>query len=145
MRRTSRNPELTARIAARLRAARERAGLTQYQLAVGLGLNHRQIVTRIEDGQRSLTAEELIRAMDLLGVDLDYFTDTFRLEGEGEFTFRTGPDVTSAAVDEFRAQSGAVDRDVPGVVPGAGAEASMAGTEAGTHTPLLIRGRAGRG
>lgn len=106
MRPTSRIAGLTSRIAARLRAARERAGLTQYQLAGGLGLNHRQIVARIEDGQRSLTAEELILAMDLLGVDLDYFTDPFRLEGEGEFTFRTGPGVASAAVDEFEHRAG---------------------------------------
>ena len=97
---------LTARIAVRLRAARERAGLTQYQLAARLRLNHRQIVARIEDGQRSLTAEELIRAMDVLGLDLDYFTDPFRLEGEGEFTFRTGPDVVSSAVDEFERSAG---------------------------------------
>ena len=103
---TSRIAGLTSRIAVRLRAARERAGLTQYQLAGGLGLNHRQIVARIEDGQRSLSAEELIRAMDLLEVDLDYFTDPFRLEGEGEFTFRTGPDVASAAVDAFERRAG---------------------------------------
>jgi len=106
MRPTIRIPRLTSRIAARLRAARKRAGLTQYQLAGDLGLNHRQNVTRIEDGQRSLTAEQLILAMDLLGVDLDYFTDPFRLEGEGEFTFRMGPDVASAAVDEFEHRAG---------------------------------------
>ncbi len=106
MRPTIRIPRLTSRIAARLRAARKRAGLTQYQLAGDLGLNHRQNVTRIEDGQRSLTAEQLILAMDLLGVDLDYFTDPFRLEGEGEFTFRMGPDVASAAVDEFERRAG---------------------------------------
>ena len=106
MRPTVRIPRLTSRIAARLRAARKRAGLTQYRLAGDLGLNHRQDVTRIEDGQRSLTAQQLILAMDLLGVDLDYFTDPFRLEGEGEFTFRTGPDVTSAAVDEFERRAG---------------------------------------
>ena len=106
MRPTARIAGLTSRIAARLRAARKRAGLTQYQLARDLGLSHRQTVTRIEDGQRSLTAEQLILAMDLLGVDLDYFTDPFRLEGEGEFTFRTGPEVASAAVDEFESRAG---------------------------------------
>ena len=97
---------LTSRIATRLRAARERAGLTQYQLARDLDLNHRQIVARIEDGQRSFSAEEFIRAMDVLKVDLDYFTDPFRLEGEGEFTFRTSSDVASAAVDEFERGAG---------------------------------------
>ncbi len=106
MRPTARIAGLTSRIAARLRAARKRAGLTQYRLAGDLGLNHRQNVTRIENGQRSLTAEQLILAMDLLGVDLDYFTDPFRLEGEGEFTFRTGPEVASAAVDEFERRAG---------------------------------------
>ena len=44
--------------------------------------------------------------MDVLGVDLDYFTDPFLLEGEGEFTFRMGPDVASAAVDEFERRAG---------------------------------------
>jgi len=103
---TARIADLTSRIAARLRAARKRAGLTQYQLAGDLGLSHRQNVTRIEDGQRSLTAQQLILAMDLLGVDLDYFTDPFRLEGEGEFTFRAGPEVASAVVDEFEGRAG---------------------------------------
>ena len=126
MRPTARIAGLTSRIAARLRAARKRAGLTQYQLAGDLGLHHRQNVTRIEDGQRSLTAQQLILAMDLLGVDLDYFTDPFRLEGEGEFTFRTGPDRDERGCRRIRAQSRAMDRDVPGVVPGAGTRASMA-------------------
>ena len=97
---------LKSRIAVRLKAARERAGLTQYQLAVGLRLNHRQTVARVEEGQRSLTAEELIRAMDFFGVDLEYFTDPFRLDGEGEFTFRTDPEVTTTVVDEFESRAG---------------------------------------
>ncbi len=94
------------RIGLRLKAARERAGVTQQQLADGLGVKHRQIVARIEAGERSLHAQEFIRAMDLLGVDLDYFTDAFRLEGEGEFSFRTNPSVTSAVVDEFERRAG---------------------------------------
>ena len=94
------------RIGLRLKAARKRAGLTQQQLADGLGVRHRQIVARIEAGERSLHAQEFIRAMNLLGVDLDYFTDAFRLEGEGEFSFRTSPSVTSAVVDEFERRAG---------------------------------------
>ena len=100
------NKQHHIRIGVRLRVARERAGLTQQQLAEGLGLNHRQIVARIEDGQRSLSAQEFIRAMELLGVDLDYFTDPFRLEGEGEFSFRTSPSVSSVVVDEFERRAG---------------------------------------
>lgn len=95
-----------ARIGRRLKAARDRAGLTQQQLADSLGLKHRQIVSRMEDGERSLNANELIMAMDVLGVDLDYFTDAFRLEGEGEFSFRTSPDVSREVIDGFERRAG---------------------------------------
>ena len=98
--------EPRARLGLRLKEARERAGLTQQQLAAGLGLKHGQIVGRMEDGRRSIAAPELIRAMDILGVDLDYFTDPFHLEGEGEFTFRTDPGVPRAVVDGFEEQAG---------------------------------------
>ncbi len=94
------------RIGRRLKAARDRAGLTQQQLADSLGLKHRQSVARIEDGERALAANEFIMAMDVLGVDLDYFTDAFRLEGEGEFSFRTSPGVSTAVVDEFERRAG---------------------------------------
>ncbi len=101
-----RRKQRTARIAVRLKAARKRAGLTQYQLAVGLGVSHRQIIARIEAGTRSLTAEELIWAMKILDVDLAYFIDPFRLEGEGEFTLRIHPGATDAVVDEFEHRAG---------------------------------------
>ena len=94
------------RIGRRLKAARDRAGLTQQQMADRLGLKHRQIVAKIEDGERSLNANEFIMAMDILGVDLDYFTDAFRLEGEGEFSFRTSPGVSPSVVDEFERRAG---------------------------------------
>ena len=94
------------RIGRRLRVARDRAGLTQQQLADRLGLQHHQIVSRIEDGERSLNANELIMAMDVLGVDLDYFTDAFRLEGEGEFSFRTSTDVSREVIDGFERRAG---------------------------------------
>ena len=73
--------ETDTRIGLRLRAARERSRLTQQQLADALGLKHRQIIASIEAGDRRLSARELIRAMQVLGVDLDYLTDPFRLVG----------------------------------------------------------------
>ena len=100
------NKQHNLRIGLRLKAARDRAGLTQQQLADALGLKHRQIVARIEAGQRSLSAQEFIRVMELLGVDLDYFTDAFRLVGEGEFSFRTRPHVSRSVVDEFERRAG---------------------------------------
>lgn len=72
----------------RFKYAREKRGLTQARLANKLGLD-RQTVAAIEAGQRKLSAEELVRAAQVLDVDLYYFTDRFRLVGEGRFTWRT--------------------------------------------------------
>ena len=94
------------RIGGRLKAARRRVGLTQEQLADALGLRHRQTVASIEAGHRSLNAHELLRAMSALDVDLDYFTDSFRLVGEGRFSFRTSRPVADAVLDEFEERVG---------------------------------------
>ena len=94
------------RIGARLKAARRRVGLTQEQLADALGLRHRQTVASIEAGRRSLSAQELLRAMSALDVDLEYFSDAFRLVGEGRFSFRTNRPVADTVLDEFEERVG---------------------------------------
>lgn len=94
------------RIGGRLRIARKRAGLTQQAVADALGLRHRQILGRIESGERRLSAQELIDVMGLLGVDLDYFTDPFRLDGEGHFSFRTNTNVADSVLDDFEHRAG---------------------------------------
>jgi transcriptional regulator with XRE-family HTH domain len=58
-------------IAARLKAAREQAGLTQGQVARLLGL-HRPSVSEIEAGRRSVSAEELPVLADTYGVSLEW-------------------------------------------------------------------------
>ena len=93
-------------IGLRLKAARERSGLTQQQLADALGLRHRQSIASIEAGDRRLTAREMIGAMQVLGVDLDYLTDPFRLVGEGQFSFRTTGAVEQRVLDQFEEQAG---------------------------------------
>lgn len=100
------NDSLTDRIGSRLKAARERAGLTQQQLAKALGLGHRQTLTSIEAGERRLSAAELIRACSVLGTDLDYFTDSFRLVGEGRFSFRAHAAVAPNVLDQFEDRAG---------------------------------------
>lgn len=75
-------------IAKRLKAARDERGLTQQQLSDQLGFNDRQTLATIESGQRKVSAEELIQIMQILGKDLDYFTDPYRLDGEGKFSWR---------------------------------------------------------
>ena len=94
------------RIGPRLKAARERSGLTQQGLADALGLTHRQTVASIESGERRLRASELVRAIGILGVDVDYFTDPFRLVGEGQFTFWTSQHVERQVLDEFEERAG---------------------------------------
>ena len=61
-------------IAARLKAAREQAGLTQGQAAQVLGL-HRPAVTEIEAGRRSVSADELATLADTYGVSVPWLLD----------------------------------------------------------------------
>ncbi len=60
--------EKKAVIAARLRAAREDAGLSQGQAAKELGM-HRPTISEIEAGRRSVSAEELAEFSRLYGVE----------------------------------------------------------------------------
>ncbi len=76
------------RIARRLKAFREKRGLTQRTLAHQMGFNHRQTLASIEAGERIVTPEELARAAAVLAVELDAFTDPYRLVGEARFSFR---------------------------------------------------------
>jgi len=90
----------------RLKIAREKAGLTQAQLAEKLGFKDRQTLAAIEAGQRKMSAEELVRAMDVFGLDLDYFTDGFRLVGEGRFSWRADKNATEALLAAFEHSAG---------------------------------------
>ena len=88
----------------RIRALRQERGLSQEDLARVFGFNDRQTVSAIETGARRLTAEELLLAMDKLSVPLDYFTDPFRLVGEGRFSWRqSGMDAADLTAYEQRA------------------------------------------
>lgn len=99
-------PDPLALMGRRLKFARERGRLTQQQLADALGMEHRQSLAAVEAGQRRLTAEELVRAMQALGTDLDFFTDAFRLAGEGRFSFRAQPEVSGQVLDSFEERAG---------------------------------------
>jgi len=76
-------------IGMRLRAAREQAGLTQQHLSAQLGFKDRQTLAAIESGGRKVSADELLMMMRVLGRELEYFTDPFRIDGEGAFSWRT--------------------------------------------------------
>src|SRR5689334_7816795 len=78
----------TAVIGARIKALREERKLSQDDLARIFGFKDRQTVSAIETGERRLSAEELLTAIDKLGASLDYFTNPFLLVGEGKFSWR---------------------------------------------------------
>ena len=75
-------------IGTRIKALRQEQGLSQGELARLFGFKDRQTVSAIETGIRRVTASELLLAVERFGVPLDYFTDPFRLDGEGLFSWR---------------------------------------------------------
>lgn len=75
-------------IGTRLKALRQERGLSQDRLAHMFGFKDRQTVSAIETGVRRVTASELMLAVKKLNAPLDYFTDPFRLDGEGLFSWR---------------------------------------------------------
>ncbi|MBS0244255.1 MAG: helix-turn-helix transcriptional regulator, partial [Proteobacteria bacterium] len=79
---------MTNLIGIRLKALREERKLSQDDLARVFGFKDRQTVSAIETGERKLSAEELLTAVQQLSVTLDYFTDPFLLVGEGKFSWR---------------------------------------------------------
>lgn len=93
-------------IVRRLKYARERAGLTQMQAAEHFGFKDRQTLAAIEAGQRKLTAEELVRAVEIFKVDLDFFTDPLRLVGEGSFNWRASRRTDESVLLEFEQKAG---------------------------------------
>lgn len=110
-------------IGARIKALREQRELTQDSMARLFGFKDRQTVSAIETGDRAVTAEELLLAVEKLGAPLEYFTDPFVLTGEGRFSWRhTGVDGERLAAYErnsgrwiaaFRRLAPAVGRETP--------------------------------
>ena len=86
----------------RLAILRETREVSQANLASVLGFNDRQTLSDIESGKRAITFEEIDRAANHFGVDVDYFTDPLQLAGEARFSWRT----TQGDLDAFEAQAG---------------------------------------
>jgi XRE family transcriptional regulator, fatty acid utilization regulator len=85
---TAMTPHPAPIIGIRLKALRETHKLTQDELAARFGFKDRQTLSAIETGERKVTAEELLRAVELFAVPLETFTDPFLLLGEGKFSWR---------------------------------------------------------
>lgn len=92
------NSDKRMAIAARLKAAREQAGLTQGQVAKILGL-HRPSVSEMEAGRRSVSAEELASLAETYGVGVDWL-----LEGEPSDPARLRYELAARKLSTMRAE-----------------------------------------
>lgn len=93
-------------IGRRIKAAREKKGLKQAELSEKLGFKDRQTIAAIEAGNRNLTAEELVRIVEVLGEEVDYFFDSFRLVGERRFNWRANKKIAPERLAEFEDRAG---------------------------------------
>lgn len=62
--------------------------LNQEELSKQLGFPVRQTLSNIEAGKRKVTAEELMKFMQVLKKSMDYFTDPFLMIGEAAISWR---------------------------------------------------------
>lgn len=97
--------EVNPLIGLRLAALRERKNLTQSDVARVLGLKSHQIVSNIETGTRPMKGAEMVALIERYGVTPDYFTDPFRLEGEGQFCWRQSH-CSKVALESYRHKAG---------------------------------------
>lgn len=92
-------------LARRVVAAREFAELTQSQLSRMVGFKDRQTLAAIEADQRRIGVSELLAIMKATGKDMDFFTDPFRIIGEGGFSYRA-KSTKEFALDDFEERVG---------------------------------------
>ena len=94
-------------IGVRIKALREKRGLSQHELAERLGFRNRQTLSALETGERKVSADELLLAAEHLGEDIDYFTDPFRLVAEGSFCWRKADvGVAGEQLDRYENRAG---------------------------------------
>ena len=117
----------TQLIGRRIKALREERKLSQDDLARLFGFKDRQTVSAIETGERRVTAEELMLAVEKLGASLDYFTDPFLLVGEGRFSWRQ-TDVGPVRLNAYERNAGRWIAAFRAIAP-----------QVGRATPLLRR------
>jgi Zn-dependent peptidase ImmA (M78 family)/transcriptional regulator with XRE-family HTH domain len=90
----------------RVKHAREAYDMRQEQLAEGMGFKDRQTISDIENGKRSLKADELVSLAEYLGRDVDFFLDPFVVAGEAKFSWRVAPELPDETLDDFEARAG---------------------------------------
>lgn len=76
------------RIGERLRQLRERSGVTQEKLREVMGFEHRQTIGQIESGERRVTIQELMKALEFFEMPMDDFANPFIPMVKHEFSWR---------------------------------------------------------
>lgn len=79
--------------------------LSQEQLSREIGFNDRQTLSDIENGKRTVKAEELLKFSDALDQDVEFFLDPFSVAGEAQYSWRASRDIPDAALEEFEARA----------------------------------------
>ena len=96
---------ISSPVGARFRALRESNGLSQTELSDRLEFKDRQTLSAIENGDRQVKVEELLRAVEIFNVPLETFTDPFCLIGEGAFSWRQSG-VSAERLDPYQEDAG---------------------------------------
>lgn len=117
-----------ARIGTRLRTLREQRGLSQEELSAAMGIQSRQSIAAVEAGTRRVSADELVRAAEILAVPVDTILDPYRLVGEGKFSFRA-KGVVPAELGDFEERAGRWIATYRELGPRMGESASLLGTK----------------
>lgn len=70
--------EYTKQFGERMRARREELGMSQLDLALKIGYNTKQAISKIEKGERSVKISKIELLADALDVSIDYLMGTER-------------------------------------------------------------------
>ena len=92
-------------IGARIKAKREELDFSQEAVSRLLGFKDRQTLSAIENGERRVSTDELLRFAEVLAASLEYFTDPFLLAGQGRFSWRQRG-VPAQKLDAYEQESG---------------------------------------
>ncbi len=80
--------------------ARETKGWNQEALAEAMGIPDRQTISTIESGERKVSADEMVRFIEVLGRPLNYFTDPHLVVEENVFSYRARVSTADLAIFE---------------------------------------------
>jgi Zn-dependent peptidase ImmA (M78 family)/DNA-binding XRE family transcriptional regulator len=87
----------------RVKIARERAGMSQTDLAEKLDFAKHQIVSNIETGLRAVSSDEIFALTEIFGEPLDFFTDPYLIVDESVISYRARAGI--AEMDVFEAKN----------------------------------------